>query len=107
MTNDVEMSYLRRRSWSADFENMEDTEHLLDEEDDTNGVSRSEPAGPSDDWDIEADKQPLTDRQHETPVPQNDRKVLSYIMGLGVAFMFVFSAFNTNGIMTVSVDWYV
>ncbi|XP_063605818.1 UNC93-like protein MFSD11 isoform X2 [Penaeus indicus] len=81
---------------------MEDTERLLGEEDDleVSGVSRNEPVGPSDDWDIEAERHPLTERQHEIPVPQNDKKVLSYIMGLGVAFMLVFTAFNTNGIMT-------
>ena len=85
---------MRRKSWSTDFEKMEDIAPLIDDEEEIHRcVGR-------DDRDLESSRESGTDRLHGPP--PNDKKIFWYILAMGMAFMLIFTAFNTNGIISVS-----
>ncbi|KAK3855521.1 hypothetical protein Pcinc_038083 [Petrolisthes cinctipes] len=99
--------FRKRRSFVDLLDNMEDTQPLLDESGDITQTER----------DVESATQDASvtpqhrDSGRSTPLPdhvssQEDQKDLSAVIRLGFTFMLLFTAFNTNGIITVSIPFY-
>ncbi|XP_042240737.1 UNC93-like protein MFSD11 isoform X1 [Homarus americanus] len=93
------MSFRKRKSFSGDINTMESTRPLLsDEEGDLHNqhVNECIPHHTSDGQDVESHKDQLAG-QHAS---QQEKKAFLSIIMMGLVFMLLFTAFNTNGIIT-------
>lgn len=93
----------RRRSVPREIDSMEDTRPLLTEE--ANGLAdecvvAGVPEEIRSDQDVESDKRNLVSGWNTS---HQEKKAFLSILTVGLAFMLVFTAFNTNGIITVSI----
>lgn len=97
------MSTLHKRRSFGDLERMDDLQPLLDGNGDANQTEHDLESSVS-------DSRQRRDSGRSTPLPDHastqDKKELRTISGLGFSFMLLFTAFNTNGIITVSIPFH-
>lgn len=93
------MTFRKRKSFSGDVENMDDTQPLLDEEPDQREHSMDGEPEAATDQCVESGQVHLAENAEKC-----DKGAFFNITTMGTSFMFIFTAFNTNGIISVSLN---
>lgn len=100
------MSILHKRRSFGDLERMDDLEPLLGETGDAVQSEHNLESASAESYGTHQ----RHDSGRSTPLPDHassqDKKELRVLTGLGFSFMLLFTAFNTNGIITVSITFY-